>query len=189
MNVGVVFSIFSGLLDRLNNWRWRRYPPVVITLNLEGRTASARVAAFDYSIFIKSIKFDLLGKKDSVVVVNQMLAPHAQVDRPIPREVLRELVLTNDLAISAEYRTASHRTAQTDSPVFNLVGGDGEVVKITESGRYLGWGTCPKCGGEWMFSTTGVANVKELNRRRHAYEKDLRRTCPDHDESRKKFWI
>jgi hypothetical protein len=189
MNVGVAFNIFSGLLDRINNWRWRRYPPVVITLNLEGRTASARVAAFDHPIFIKSITFDLLGKKETVVPVNQMLAPHAQMDRPIPRELLNELVLTNDLAISAKYRSQTNKSAQTDSPIFNLVGGDGQIVKITESGKYLGWGKCPKCGKEWMFSTSGITNVKGLNRRKRAYEKDLRRTCPNHDESRKKFWV
>jgi hypothetical protein len=189
MDVGVAFSIFSGLLDRLNNWRWRRYPPVVITLSLDGRTASARVAAFDHPIFIKAITFDLLGKKEVVVALNQMLAPHGQLDCPIPKEVLRQLVLTNDLAISARYRTQTNKLAQTDSPIFNLVGGDGQVIGVTESGKYLGWGQCPKCGEEWMFSTAGVANVKELNRRRRAYERDLKRTCPDHDESRKKFWV
>jgi hypothetical protein len=56
-------------------------------------------------------------------------------------------------------------------PYSNLVGGDGQVLKIEASGNYIGWGKCPKCGNDAMFGTAGVTNVKELNKRRHAFSK------------------
>jgi hypothetical protein len=190
VNLGAVFSVLNSLLDRINNWRWKRYPSLVVTLIHQGRTASARVARFGHPTFIRSVRFKLPNEDNAeeVVAVNQMLSPHGQVDCPVPRSILDRLVLTNDLAVSALYRTESGREAESDAPIFNLVGGDGEVLNVECSGKYIGWGKCPKCGKGVMFGTAGVANLKELNKRRHAFEKDLKKTCPDHDRSRQKFW-
>ncbi len=190
MNVGALFSVLNSLLDRINNWRWKRYPSLVVTLIHQGRTASARVATFGHPIFIRSVRFKLPNEDNAeeVVAVNQMLSPHGQVDCPVPRSILDRLVFTDDIAVSALYRTESGRETESDAPIFNLVENDGQILKVQASGKYIGWGKCPKCGKDVMFGTAGVANVKELNKRRHAFEKDLKKTCPDHDLSRQKFW-
>jgi len=47
---------------------------------------------------------------------------------------------------------------------------------------------CPTCGELTMFSTEGAQDMTELNRKRAAFEKDLKRTHPNHDLSRQKFW-
>jgi hypothetical protein len=190
VNVGTAFSVLNNVLDRINNWRWKRYPSLVITLIHQDRTAFARVATFGHPIFIRSVRFKLPNKDDAeeVVAVNQMLSPHGQVDCRVPRSILDRLVLTDDLAVSALYRTESGRETESDAPIFNLVGGDGQIFKVEDSGRCIGWGKCPKCGNDAMFGTAGVVNVKELNQRRHAFERDLKKTCPNHDRSRQKFW-
>lgn len=190
MNVGAVFSVLNSLLDHINNWRWKRYPSLVVTLIHQGRTAFARVAAFGHPIFVRSVRFKLPNEDNAeeLVAVNQMLSPHGQIDCPVPTRILDRVILTDDLAVSALYRTESGRETESEAPIFNLVGEDGQIFKVEASGSYIGWGKCPKCGKDAMFGTAGVANVKELNKRRYAFEKDLKKTCPDHDRSRRKFW-
>jgi hypothetical protein len=190
VNASAVFSVLNSVLDRINNWRWKRYPSLVVTLIHQDRTAFARVATFGHPIFIRFVRFKLPNqdKAEEVVAVNQMLSPHGQVDCAIPRRMRDRLVLTDDLAVSALYRTESGRETESDAPIFNLVGGDGQTLKVEASGNYIGWGKCPKCGNDAVFGTSGVANVKKLNQRRGAFERDLKKTCPDHDRSRQKFW-
>lgn len=163
---------------------------MVVTVVHQDRAASARVAAFGRPIFIRSIRFKFPEKDNAeeLVPVNQMLAPHEQVDCPVPRQILDYLVLTEDMAVSALYRTESGHELESDAPIFNLVGGDGQVIKVVASGRLIGWGKCPRCGSDAMFGTAGVPNLRELSKRRRKFEKDLKKTCPDHDRSRQKFW-
>jgi hypothetical protein len=187
---GVLFNIGNSLFGRLNEWRTKRYPQLVITLFVDSGRAVARVAAFSHPIFIQSIRFKFPEKNNAefVVPVNRMLPPHGEVDCPMPRELASRLILTEDLAVSAIYKTESGREAESDAPIFNLVGGHGEVYKVDPSGKYLGWGTCPTCGELTMFSTEGVKNMKELAKKRREFEKDLKQTHPNHDLSHQKFW-
>jgi hypothetical protein len=163
---------------------------VGVSLFADGRTAVARVAAFGLPVFIQSVRFKFPEKENADVVVplNRMLAPHGEIDCRMPSELLNRLVLTEDVAVSAVYKTESGREAESDAQIFNLVGGRGEVYKVDPSGRYIGWGNCPTCGEPTMFSTEGVRSMTELTKKRRAFEKDLKRTHPNHDRSRQKFW-
>jgi len=190
LNFGLLFSIANKIFGWVNDWWARRNPQLVISLFVDSRVPVARVAAFSRPIFVRSVRFRFPEKDnaDVVVPVNRMLPPHGEVDCRMPRELLSRFVLTADMAVSAIFKTESGRELESDAPVFNLGGGDREVYNVRQSGGYIGWGKCPTCGELTMFSTEGAQDMTELNRKRAAFEKDLKRTHPNHDLSRQKFW-
>jgi len=183
-------SILGTVLRSLEDCYHRRYPSLVVTLQLKDERAVARVSTFGQPIFLRSVRFELLGRgiEDSVTV-NQMIAPHGQVDCAMPRKIVDDVVLTRDVSVTANYRTASGREAKSPAPVFNLVGGDGRIGKIADEGRYLSFADCPKCGTSVVFANRGVTTAEQLIQRKRTFEKDLHKTCPDHDSSRVKFWL
>ena len=132
---GLFFNIGNSIFARLTDWWTKRYPQLVISLLVYDRTAVARVAAFSRPIFIRSVRFKFPQQENADVVVplNHMLAPHGELDCPMPRELLSRLILTEDMAVSAIYKTESGREAESEAPIFNLVGGRGEVYKVDPS--------------------------------------------------------
>jgi hypothetical protein len=184
------FQPLLGLILRpLQEWYEKRYPSVVVALQHQGRTAVVRVAAFGQSVFVRSIKIDLLRRDtEKEVVVNILIPPHGQFDCPLPLEIVRALTLTGDVAVQITYKTASGREANSEARIFNLVGGDGDICKVSNSANHMSLAKCPKCGDETLFANSGVNTKKELEARKKAFENDLRKSCPNHESSRVKFW-
>ena len=150
----------------------------------------ARIASFSKPVFVRAVTFELLlrGVEDEVKL-NQMVAPHGQIDCPLTTKILRDLVLTADLAVSVTYRTPSGREAKSDAHIFNLVGSDGQIIKVKDSGNYLSIGKCPACGDETLIANDGVTSKRELEKRKKAFENYMRNSCPDHESARVKYWF
>lgn len=183
-------SIISAVLHPVVEWHEKRYPTVLVVLQQQDRTAVARIATFGQPVFLRSVRFELLLRDVTEnVVLNRMIPPHSEYDCPLPRKISRELILTKDIAVSASYKTASGREATSEAHVFNMVGGDGSIVEVTDSGSYLSIAKCPKCGEQTLFSNSGARTKRELQAREKAFAKDLRKTCPNHESSRVKFWF
>jgi hypothetical protein len=113
----------------------------------------------------------------------------SQLDVALPRKIVSAVVLTEDVAVSVRYRTASGREANSEAKVFNIVGGDGAIAKVSEAGGYISFANCPKCNAELMFGNGGLSTKRQIEKRKKAFERDLRGTCPNHERSRVKFWF
>jgi hypothetical protein len=177
-------------LHPIEEWYQSRYPSVAVTLHPHGTSPIARVASFSTPVFVRAVTFELLLERvKDEIKLDRMVAPYLQIDCRLPAKILHALVLTADLAVSASYRTPSGREAKSEARIFNLIGGDGQMIEVRDSGNYLSVGKCPECGDETLFANAGVTSKRELEKRTRAFENAMRGTCPDHDSARAQYWF
>jgi hypothetical protein len=178
------------VLHPIEGWYQSRYPSVVVTLHPHGTSPIARIASFSKPVFVRAVTFELLLERvKDEITVDRMVAPYVQIDCRLPAKILHALVLRADLAVSASYRTPSGREAKSEARIFNLIGGDGQITEVRDSGNYLSIGKCPVCGDETLFANDGVTSKRALEKRKKAFENAMRGTCPDHDSARAQYWF